>query len=283
MEITTLIDRETANDKFNLVTEFGLALYINHNGKQILFDTGRSGQFIENAGRLGIDITAIDHVVISSSHRDHTGGLKRFLKENSRAMIYIRKDALHKHYYRPFPLLKLNLGADKRFIEENIDRFSFTGWDHEIAPGIQIISRFSNGHFTPSTVSKLYTRKKGKLIPDKLEDEQALCILENNHVFCFIGSPMHGVLNMMDTIHKRFPGKDKVFIGGMNLLNPVTRRFSESIEKLVEIATYIQENQSIRKMLTGHCTGNKAFRIIEAFVDSKIEKFAAGSSFQFDY
>src|SRR5690554_7802310 len=65
----------------NLVNEHGLSLLINLGSKKILFDTGLSGAFIDNACRLGNSLKDIDYVILSHSHLDHTGGFKRYIDE----------------------------------------------------------------------------------------------------------------------------------------------------------------------------------------------------------
>ncbi|MEE1072178.1 MAG: MBL fold metallo-hydrolase, partial [Cellulosilyticum sp.] len=78
--------------------EHGLSLYIETNNHKILFDTGQTGAFIENAKRLGVKLEEINLVVLSHGHYDHTGGLQAFLKVNSQAPIYLSTYAFGEHY-----------------------------------------------------------------------------------------------------------------------------------------------------------------------------------------
>jgi 7,8-dihydropterin-6-yl-methyl-4-(beta-D-ribofuranosyl)aminobenzene 5'-phosphate synthase len=77
MKITTLIENKNTENP-ELISEHGLSLFIEKNGKKILFDTGSSGIFTENARKLSIDISAVDLTIISHGHYDHGGGLKAF-------------------------------------------------------------------------------------------------------------------------------------------------------------------------------------------------------------
>ena len=56
--------------------EHGLSFYIEHDQKKILFDTGASDLFLENAARLGVGLKGIDMVILSHGHFDHGDGLK---------------------------------------------------------------------------------------------------------------------------------------------------------------------------------------------------------------
>ena len=61
MKATVLIDNISHEE---LKGEWGLSILIEYNDKKILLDGGTSGRFIDNAGKLGIDLNDID----SDSH-----------------------------------------------------------------------------------------------------------------------------------------------------------------------------------------------------------------------
>ena len=58
--------------------EHGLSVYVETKKHKILLDTGATGAFAENAKKLGIDLKAIDTVVLSHGHYDHSGGILTF-------------------------------------------------------------------------------------------------------------------------------------------------------------------------------------------------------------
>ena len=80
MKITALVENTTNNP--SLGTQHGLSLYIEANGRKILFDMGADGLFLENAEKLGIDIAGVDLAIVSHGHDDHGGGLGVFLEKN---------------------------------------------------------------------------------------------------------------------------------------------------------------------------------------------------------
>ena len=91
MKITCLVD-DCARE--GVGAEHGLSLWVEACGKKLLFDSGASGLFLENASRLGIDVADADFAVLSHAHYDHGGGLAAFLEANSRAKVYVRAGAL---------------------------------------------------------------------------------------------------------------------------------------------------------------------------------------------
>ena len=95
MIVKVLSENTSSSEK--LGSEHGLSLYIETETHKILFDTGASGLFAENAEKMGVDLTRIDLAVISHGHYDHGGGLKTFLGINNRAKIYLHQMALEPH------------------------------------------------------------------------------------------------------------------------------------------------------------------------------------------
>ena len=76
LRITTLIEN-MPDEEGKLIAEHGLSLYIEFDGKRILFDTGQTGDFVKNAKYLGINLDSLDDIIISHGHYDHSGGVPK--------------------------------------------------------------------------------------------------------------------------------------------------------------------------------------------------------------
>ena len=91
MELHILIDNQPHQCNTDIAYEHGLSVYFSSDGKNYLADTGASGKFMHNMELLkgqGICTPAeVDHVIISHGHNDHTGGLRKFLEENTNADV----------------------------------------------------------------------------------------------------------------------------------------------------------------------------------------------------
>jgi len=74
MKLTVLVDNNTYIGKY-LSGEPGLSIFIEDEGKKILFDVGYSDLFIKNAQQHSINLLDVDIVVLSHGHLDHTWGL----------------------------------------------------------------------------------------------------------------------------------------------------------------------------------------------------------------
>ena len=78
-KLTVLLDNNTYIDQYYL-GEPAVSYLIEDGERVILFDTGYSGAFLENATRMKIDLSRVTDIVLSHGHNDHTGGLPAFLE-----------------------------------------------------------------------------------------------------------------------------------------------------------------------------------------------------------
>ena len=74
MIIKVLVENNSISE--DLGSEHGLSLYIEANGRKILFDTGASELYLENAKKMDVNIADAELLVLSHGHFDHGGGLK---------------------------------------------------------------------------------------------------------------------------------------------------------------------------------------------------------------
>ena len=74
VKITVLNDNRCDNTA--LECEHGISLFIEYDGKRVLFDSGQTDIFIKNAERMNIDLNKIDAIVLSHGDYDHGNGLK---------------------------------------------------------------------------------------------------------------------------------------------------------------------------------------------------------------
>lgn len=73
-----------------LRTAWGFACWVETSELSVLFDTGGDGVILlGNMAQLGLDPQAIDAVVLSHAHADHTGGLAALLDTGARPVVYV--------------------------------------------------------------------------------------------------------------------------------------------------------------------------------------------------
>ena len=124
--------------------------YIETEKHKLLFDLGPSEETLRNAEKLGIDISAVDTVILSHGHYDHSGGIIPFSKINDKAVIYMQN------------------GADAKFYSddgerEGRERYRYIGIDEKIAELPQV--KFIAGDFRIDDELSFFTvdERSGKL------------------------------------------------------------------------------------------------------------------------
>ncbi|MBQ4370517.1 MAG: MBL fold metallo-hydrolase, partial [Oscillospiraceae bacterium] len=170
MKITVLVENNTVSEA--LEHRHGLSLYIETERHKLLFDVGPDDSFIRNAEKLGIDIAAVDAVVISHGHYDHGGGLAAFFAANSTAPVYIRSSG----FIPCWSDTGRYIGLDKEL--EGCDRFVFTGEDYIIDEELRLVSGIRERVCFPSSNVTLLVEKNGERVLDDFEHEQVLVITE---------------------------------------------------------------------------------------------------------
>jgi len=266
MKVIVLIEN-TAYDT-ELKGQHGLSFFIEKNGLKILFDCGADGLFLKNAEKLGIDISAIDYLIISHGHFDHGGGLESFLKVNEKAKIIMSKYAFYDYYFKVL-FIKKYIGLNKTF--KNNERIIFVNQDFTLGDNMIIFSNITGCKYR-SSKSKLLKRENGKLIPDDFMHEQ--CFIIDNILFA--GCSHTGIVNIFE---KAKGIRDiKHIFGGFHLYNPATKKTEDKV--LIEKIANEFKNENV-KIYTGHCTGKNAFRILKSVLGDKIEEISTGKIYRF--
>jgi len=121
IRITTLSENTAGFP--GVLAEWGLSILVETDDLKILLDTGASISVPHNAPIFGLDLSAIDKIVLSHGHYDHTGGLKEVLKQVAKqveviahpdiwAQKYARGQGFERYIGVPFPKEDLeDLGA----------------------------------------------------------------------------------------------------------------------------------------------------------------------------
>lgn len=272
MKVFTLIE-DSKQERSGFLTEHGLSLYFEQGGKRILFDTGASSSFIYNATLMGIDLSKVDACVVSHAHSDHTGGLNVFLALNRNAKVYMKKEAEGDYYIkRMFKLSKV--GIEPEIFKEHKDRIEFIERDTEIAEGVYAACIDKHRHY-PHFTSLMYKKQNGSIVKDDLAHELFVAVKDKDGVVVLTGCSHQGVLNILMTAEEKF-GRLKGVAGGFHLDGKTRfglRRKKESGLELSAIAKYINSNK-IKKVYTGHCTGEKAQEKLELF--ARVKRMYAG-------
>lgn len=252
MKLTVLVDNNTIIDQY-FCGEPGVAYFLECEDKKYLFDTGYSDLFLRNAVKLGIDLAAIDGVIISHGHNDHTWGLGELVR------FYTEGKAAGRT--AKFPRIIAHPDA---FLEKRVNGLTIGS----------LVSDIRLKHIFPPTLSKTPVQLAERLIflgeiertnsfeaqqpigetfkdgiwqDDFVADDSALVYQSDQGLVIITGCSHSGICNIIEYA-KKIGHDDRIcaVIGGFHLLNP-------SLEQLQSTKEYLKQ-QKIGTVFAGHCT-----------------------------
>lgn len=246
INITTLTENTAG---FGFLAEWGLSIFVQVEGSNILFDTGLGISALHNAHVLGVDLRSVDEIVLSHGHSDHTGGSREILRETGEVEVIAHPDVWKAKYAGtvetnrfigiPFRREELeSLGACFNLAKDAVwitDKVVTTG-------EIPMLTDYEE--IDPM----LWVREDDHMVPDPLADDLALAIKTEEGLVVILGCGHRGVINTL--IHARnLTQEDRIHtvIGGIHLLQA-------SEERLVRTAADLRQ-MGVKRLGVSHCTG----------------------------
>lgn len=273
MKVTTLLENKTTCG--SLRCEHGLSLYIETAQHKILFDSGASDAFWENAKSLGVDLTQVDIAFLSHAHNDHCGGLLTFLEGNKTAKVYLQKEAFGDYYVVTGDKCAF-IGLDAS-LRAYADRFVMAEGVTEIDGELTLFSGIP-GRELMSEANATLREKVGEDYPrDAFRHEQNLLVREGEKLVLFAGCAHSGIVNILSRaqeISGRAP--DAVF-AGFHLYNPSLGQ-SEPRALVDAVGERLRALKATR-YVTGHCTGETAYGWLRETLGNRLGYMATGTEF----
>lgn len=240
MKIVTLI--ENLVYKKGLYAEHGLAIYIETKNKRILFDTGQSGMFLQNAKTLGIRIDDIDILVLSHGHYDHTGGLYPFLEENSKAKIYAKKQLFIPKYSGRGRFI------GTKFNDELLrNRLIYVDKITEIAENVFIMPEIDIANSGDTHFKGLKIKPDAMFFQDEFDDELFLVIKKDEKINIVTACSHRGITNICTAATNQFRLPVGLILGGFHMKDCTDKQY-------VQISDYLRILQP-EAIGVCHCTG----------------------------
>jgi len=234
MKITVLVDNAPGGE---LVAEHGLSYFIEHEEKTLLFDTGHSDIFIQNAEKLGIDLNQVKTVVLSHGHWDHGNGLVHLKNKRliSHPHVFIKRFRNKDNSY-------IGLNQTWKYYNKNFKLIS-TRIPYKITEKIYFLGEIPRkNNFEAQSTN--YKDKKGK--QDFILDDSALVFILDDGIAVVTACSHSGICNIIDYA-KKVTGieKIKLVIGGFHL--------KENDDITAKTIKCFKDNK-IEKIYPSHCT-----------------------------
>lgn len=265
LRITILVDDEAGKPK--LINEHGLSLWIEADEHKILFDTGQSGIFIENAASIGIDVSSTEILIFSHGHYDHTNGTSTLLNRCKLNKIFCHPDIFSPRYSKHSDGSMKFIGINSEVSEElhNVaDIIHYVNEPTLVSKDIGITGPIPRNSAFEDCGGSFFLDKEGKK-PDLILDDVALWIRTKKGIVVVTGCCHSGVINTIEYIIK-ITGEREIFaiVGGLHLLNASSERIKKTGEYL--------KTKVIERIYPCHCTGENAIELLKReLTDDKIQ------------
>jgi 7,8-dihydropterin-6-yl-methyl-4-(beta-D-ribofuranosyl)aminobenzene 5'-phosphate synthase len=237
-----------------LRAEHGLAFLLRSGNRKLLFDTGQSDLLIHNACHMGLSLSALDAVVLSHGHYDHTGGFEAVGHQTApQAHIFLHPAALGQKFVADKDGSSRSIGmkADSaEILQKAMPRVVWTTQPTEVMEGVFVTGEIPRRNHFEDTGGRFFLDADCTR-PDPLLDDQALYFDTPRGLVVVLGCAHSGVVNTLEYIHELTHGRPiNTVVGGMHLLSASPER----IELTVEAFRHWQ----IQKFVPAHCTGISA-------------------------
>lgn len=243
--------------KADLRGEHGLAYFIQTSVASILFDTGQSGAFIENAHTLSVDLAGLDAVILSHGHYDHTSGLADLYSAIApvRPVLYAGKGfSIPKQARRETGLAEIGIPAGA--LAAPVPTAMEVDTLKEAYHGIFLMPRADKVDGSVA-LPRFRIRVGGEDRVDEFEDELSLVIDTPEGLVVITGCAHRGILNIAEAAREYFPGKAiAALVGGFHLADLPDETLDHVADGIAALAP--------KQIFCGHCTGTRGFAAISA-------------------
>lgn len=244
MTVSILADNSPGN---YTAAEHGFSCFVEHDGKRLLFDTGQSSLFLENARIMGIDMTAVETIVLSHGHFDHGDGLQ-----------YLQGGKLICHpgcFVKRFRIADYSYIGLKNTKEELSARFKLitSATPYHISDKIVFLGEIPR---ITGFESKRTSFILDNGIPDFVMDDSAIALLLGEGLFVITGCGHAGIVNILEHA-KNITGEKRIYgiLGGFHL--------KHADLQIKETIRYLKKNDVV-KVFPSHCTDKPALELFHA-------------------
>jgi 7,8-dihydropterin-6-yl-methyl-4-(beta-D-ribofuranosyl)aminobenzene 5'-phosphate synthase len=227
------------------------------NTGRILVDIGQnSSALLSNMRMMNVSIQAIDAIVLTHCHHDHTQGIVAMLREmGKREVPVIAHSDIFRTHFVIQPYLRhvgIMQSDSKEKIEKAGGRLFLGKGPLEIMPGIMTTGEVRRQTEFEEVGIELKTIENGRVVDDQmLDDTSVIASIRGKGLIIVTGCSHAGIVNIVRHAME-LTGCDQVegVIGGLHLVDAPDARRKRTVEELCKLKA--------KWICAGHCTGFKA-------------------------
>ena len=215
MKATILVENSTW--RADLTPEYGLSIHLSADGESLLMDTGQKDALFANAPLLGVDLTALDHIVLSHGHFDHAGGLGRLLLQGKRTNLWAHESVEDAHMRaKKGNAVFIGCHLNKKSVVFHPVRGTTRITENVFALEIPPEERDPEFVHTPDHL--VIPLENGTFETDPFRDDISLVVKGERGISVVLGCAHAGVVNILEKVSRTFGTKAfHAVIGGMHL------------------------------------------------------------------
>lgn len=229
MKLTVLVDNNTIIDRYFL-GEPALSFLIEDGEERVLFDAGYSDAFVQNAAKLGVDLTRITQIVLSHGHDDHTRGLPALFALGDHRSVPL---TAHPDCFWPKRSEGLAIGMpySAEALAERVDlRLART--PRRISEHLIFLGEIPRMLDFEASYAMGERLREGIWEPDLVTEDSALVYESADGLFIITGCSHSGICNIIEYA-KRVCGESRILgvIGGFHLFAD-DKRLAQTVDHL---------------------------------------------------
>lgn len=250
MKLTILCENETSHKGSKIcLSEWGLSFWVETKNTKILFDTGRTDVYKNNAEKLNINLEDANFIILSHHHFDHAKGLQHHDFKTKKKLI------IH-----PEIISKLPQNESKKIKS-----------DFEVVVSKKVLE-FSKNIYYLGEIPRETNFEKGTHRNDLMLDDSAIAIKTKNGTVVITGCSHSGICNICQYAKKITKQKIYAVIGGFHLF--------EGDQKIVNGTIKYFKKEKPKYLYPMHCVDFPT--LCKFYSTFKIKKLSTGDSIEFE-
>jgi len=267
------------------IADHGQSFFLSSDRFKVLFDTGTNGKtLLHNMKLAGVNPHAIEVLVLSHGHYDHTGGLRVLLKRRNSVKplrIFAHPD-----------VSKQKAKRQKKWFKETFQDIGFPPTPQNLAEKVKytytkdfmalnsilyLTGEITERPFKAGISPYHFTQQNGKWVSDQMKDDMSLILKTKAGLVVLCGCCHAGLLNTLLAIKKHFPEeKFQAILGGTHMY-----QFTRAEVSLV--AKELEESFDKPKLFFNHCSGLNTIELLkECYGEEYVSDCLVGSKFVYE-